>query len=249
MTEPVKQTTPPTDTPPAGTFNKGGSEDKALKDLTDAMKELRVSMETGTLYNNSATPLTVNTAPSTSSVDIPTDIDLTDPASVRKFINAEMIKVKTDANRAYVQDQARRLYDQLVDQEFPEIQNTSSEIHKETIKEIRKRMGTEGITTLDEMRTKNPSIFYDAACAVSLRLNKNKVLSAPALQTPSPEVRRLSSLTGGFVESGSTPPPPVTKVPEITVEQRFFADRLGVDPKVLGNTVYEKGTDGVYRKR
>ena len=231
-TPPNPQDQPPTDIPPK-------VDDKAIGELTEAMKELRHSMETGSLYG--APPANPNPIPVSTSIDT-SEVDFTDPVAVKKYIKAEMTNVKTEANKAYVVDQARRMYDQLIDVEFPDLQNTRSDLHRETIKEVRKRMGAEGITNLEEMRAKNPSIFYDAACTATLQINRKRTPVNPQ------EDRRLSNITGGYVESGNNPPPPIVTTPVITPEQRFFAERFGVDPKVLENTKYEKGSDGVYRR-
>ena len=214
---------------------------EALSELAAAMQDLKQSVDTNTttaFTRQVPNPIPINT----SSEPPPDEVDFTDPASVKRYIQQEMVKVKTEANKAYVSDQARRMYDQLIDQDFPEMQNPASALHKETIKEVRKRMNLEGTASLEEMRQKVPSLFYDAACAASVKLNRTR-----QNHNGNPEAQRFSGLTGGFVEGGSNPPPPPPPTSGITPEQRYFAEKFGLDPKKVEGTKYEKGSDGTYR--
>lgn len=234
MTE-EKQPTPPTDTPSV--------DRQALSELAAAMQDLKQSVDNNTsttLIRPAVAPLQTVTTQSDTTTD-EGSVDFTDPVSVKKYIDRKMSETKDEANKAYIIDQARRTYDALVDQDFPDLKNKSSSLYKETINEVRRRMGMEGISSIEEMRQKTPSVFYDAACTAALRLNRQQRPESTV------EGQRLSGLTGGYVEGGSNPPPPPVKPSGLTPEQRYFAEKLGVDPKVAGNIKYEKGSDGTYR--
>ncbi len=133
-------------------------------------------------------------------------------------------KIKGDLTRSYSFEKQRADCDVKLNADFPDLGNKSSAIYKETVNVINEKLKTNP-KLFDEI----PSAAYDAAAIAAYRIGYKKNTS---------EDRRLSSLTGGYIE-GSGAPPPRARDEEPTDVQKYVATQLGVSTDVYKKYKFE----------
>ena len=212
-----------------------------VKKLNEILGELKNTMDTRPAM---VSPIAASSPPE---VNLDTDysdldevgLDAEQSKVLTKVLEKRDQKLKEEFVRSYTSDQDKRGYNVQLETRFPDLKNTSSPLYKATVNELNVR-----ITRNPKYLDQTPSAVYDAACVAFAELSgygKSATIS-PARQITS-EDRRLSSLTGGYVE-GNTSPPDESKTSDITDEQREFAAQMGISTDVYKKIKYRRTSTG-----